>query len=122
MDTSSSEKRDENAEHVEVAYKLDGDGVHHAGFGIEEVRYGKSGAKAFFSSPYVFGAALLASMGGFSYGYGRLCFLDPCWTIISDPDVQIRGSYLSFSSCRNSASSIRRSALQPPTTDSIQVS
>lgn len=37
---------------------------------IEQVNYGYNGARAWLSSPYVFGAALLASMGGFSYGYG----------------------------------------------------
>lgn len=36
----------------------------------EGVKYGYSGARAFLTSPNVFGAALLASMGGFSYGYG----------------------------------------------------
>lgn len=36
----------------------------------EEVHYGYSGAKGMLKSPYVFGATLLASMGGFSYGYG----------------------------------------------------
>ena len=38
----------------------------------EEVHYGPAGARAFFSSPFVFLAALLASMGGFSYGYGTV--------------------------------------------------
>jgi hypothetical protein len=38
--------------------------------GAEEVRYGHSGWRGIFESPYVFGATLLASMGGFSYGYG----------------------------------------------------
>lgn len=43
----------------------------------EGVSYGYSGARAFLASPYVFGAALLASMGGFSYGYGMFHeFLD----------------------------------------------
>ena len=43
---------------------------------IEPVTYGYNGVKAWLRSPYVFGAALLASMGGFSYGYGKLysCF------------------------------------------------
>jgi hypothetical protein len=36
-----------------------------------EVHYGYTGVRALFSSPYVFGAALLASMGGFSYGYDQ---------------------------------------------------
>lgn len=37
---------------------------------IEAVTYGYTGAKSWLSSPYVLGASLLASMGGFSYGYG----------------------------------------------------
>lgn len=37
----------------------------------EEVHYGSSGWRSFLSSPYVLGAALLASMGGFSYGYDQ---------------------------------------------------
>lgn len=37
---------------------------------IEPVSYGYNGVRAWLRSPYVFGAALLASMGGFSYGYG----------------------------------------------------
>lgn len=37
----------------------------------EEVHYGYSGMRGILKSPYVFGAALLASMGGFSYGYGK---------------------------------------------------
>ena len=36
-----------------------------------QVDYGTSGTKGFFTSPYVFLAALLASMGGFSYGYDQ---------------------------------------------------
>lgn len=37
---------------------------------VENVSYGPSGLKGLFTSPYVFGAAILASMGGFSFGYG----------------------------------------------------
>ena len=44
----------------------------------EEAHYGRSGVRAFFSSPYVFAAALLASMGGFSYGYGKIDHLNGC--------------------------------------------
>lgn len=40
-------------------------------YDIEPVTYGYNGVKAWLHSPYVFGAALLASMGGFSYGYGK---------------------------------------------------
>lgn len=36
----------------------------------EEVSYGPGGVKGLVSSPFVFGAAGLASLGGFSFGYG----------------------------------------------------
>lgn len=38
----------------------------------ETVSYGKEGIRGLLSSPYIFGAALLASMGGFSFGYDQL--------------------------------------------------
>lgn len=38
----------------------------------ENLSYGDSGLKGLVKSPYVFFAAFLASMGGFSFGYGRL--------------------------------------------------
>lgn len=38
----------------------------------ETVSYGKEGIRGLMSSPYIFGAALLASMGGFSFGYDQL--------------------------------------------------
>lgn len=37
----------------------------------ENVSYGPSGIKGLISSPYVFGAAFLASLGGFSFGYDQ---------------------------------------------------
>lgn len=37
----------------------------------EHVSYGPSGVRGLISSPYVFGAALLASLGGFSFGYDQ---------------------------------------------------
>lgn len=37
----------------------------------DHVSYGSSGIKGLLSSPYVFGAALLASLGGFSFGYDQ---------------------------------------------------
>lgn len=37
----------------------------------ENLSYGSSGLKGIIESPYVFAAALLASMGGFSFGYGK---------------------------------------------------
>ena len=36
----------------------------------ENLSYGQNGLGGILKSPYVFGAALLASMGGFSFGYG----------------------------------------------------
>lgn len=37
----------------------------------DHVSYGPSGVRGLISSPYVFGAALLASLGGFSFGYDQ---------------------------------------------------
>lgn len=37
----------------------------------EHVSYGPNGLRGIFSSPYVFGAAFLASLGGFSFGYDQ---------------------------------------------------
>ncbi|KAK2595608.1 hypothetical protein QQS21_006655 [Conoideocrella luteorostrata] len=37
----------------------------------DEISYGPSGIRGVVSSPYVFGAAFLASMGGFSFGYDQ---------------------------------------------------
>lgn len=38
---------------------------------LGQVSYGKTGISGLFESFYVFGAALLASMGGFSFGYDQ---------------------------------------------------
>jgi MFS family permease len=37
----------------------------------DDVSYGPSGLRGLFGSPYVFGAAFLASLGGFSFGYDQ---------------------------------------------------
>lgn len=37
----------------------------------EQVSYGESGVRGLLSSPYVFGAAFLASLGGYSFGYDQ---------------------------------------------------
>lgn len=37
-----------------------------------DLQYGKSGLRGLLDSPYVFGAAFIASMGGFSFGYGMV--------------------------------------------------
>jgi sugar porter (SP) family MFS transporter len=60
------EKKAEIAAHEDREHAKD-----FAVLAAEEVHYGQAGVKAFLSSPYVFGAALLASMGGFSYGYDQ---------------------------------------------------
>lgn len=36
------------------------------------IEYDSNGPAGIFRSPYVFGAALLASLGGFSFGYGKV--------------------------------------------------
>jgi hypothetical protein len=67
---SPDDKREvqlEHQEHADLDLKADADFVQLA----EEVQYGYTGARAMFASPYILGAAMLASMGGFSYGYGR---------------------------------------------------
>lgn len=35
-----------------------------------DITYDNNGVKGILNSPFVFGAALLASFGGFSFGYG----------------------------------------------------
>jgi hypothetical protein len=42
------------------------------GIYADDISYGYSGIRGIIKSPYIFGAALLASMGGFSYGYGNI--------------------------------------------------
>ncbi|TQB67924.1 hypothetical protein MPDQ_004387, partial [Monascus purpureus] len=37
----------------------------------DHISYGPTGIKGLLQSPYVFGAALLASLGGFSFGYDQ---------------------------------------------------
>lgn len=37
----------------------------------QNVSYGPPGLRGLFSSPYVTGAAVLASLGGYSFGYGK---------------------------------------------------
>lgn len=37
----------------------------------EQVAYGPTGVRGLVGSPFIFGAAMLASMGGFSFGYDQ---------------------------------------------------
>lgn len=46
------------------------DGAIHEHLG-EHVSYGRGGVRGLIASPYVFGAAFLASLGGFSFGYDQ---------------------------------------------------
>lgn len=69
MDSSSKEKAThagvedtKHAEHVGVSEQNPLD--------YEKLNYGQNGLKGLVSSPYVFGATFLASLGGFSFGYG----------------------------------------------------
>lgn len=38
---------------------------------VEDVSYGPGGIRGIIASPFVFGAAFLASLGGFSFGYDQ---------------------------------------------------
>jgi hypothetical protein len=42
-----------------------------------KIEYDNIGPTGIFRSPYVFGAALLASFGGFSFGYGKIVIIKP---------------------------------------------
>lgn len=65
------EKSNPIVEHHDTEKVGPEDSFNFVRLAAQQVHYGYSGARAFFSSPYVFGAALLASMGGFSYGYDQ---------------------------------------------------
>lgn len=54
-------------EHAERPGSPQEDVLHLA----EHVSYGPKGIRGLFGSPYVFGAAFLASLGGFSFGYDQ---------------------------------------------------
>lgn len=57
----------------------------------DDVSYGPNGIRGLISSPYVLGAAFLASLGGFSFGYDQVCCYTTSLVLVTD----IRsGSYL----------------------------
>ena len=66
MSDHSSTEKAHGAKHEEQQVYLDEDP-----FNYEKIDYGQNGLAGIVSSPYVFGAALLASMGGFSFGYDQ---------------------------------------------------
>lgn len=69
MPSTHNEKSSSSLDHNEHSHY--GSGKNQVGEPvIEPVNYGYNGVKAWFGSPYVLGASMLASMGGFSYGYG----------------------------------------------------
>lgn len=49
----------------------------------EEVEYGAGGVKGLAENPYVFGAAFLASLGGFSFGYDQVGRI-PCRPLLKE--------------------------------------
>lgn len=60
--------KDKRPDHNEEVYS----GVSEQDpFDYDKLKYGNNGLKGLISSPYVFGAAFLASMGGFSFGYDQ---------------------------------------------------
>lgn len=61
----------------------------HHNVAAQEVSYGHKGVSGFFSSPFVFGVALLASIGGFSYGYGRSLCHRAAWPPDTLPQLTI---------------------------------
>ena len=71
---------DDLAERKEVA--SEDHEAHTTSFTAKEVTYDRNGVGALFRAPYVFGAAFLASMGGFSFGYGKLQLLFIYWSVI----------------------------------------
>lgn len=58
-------------EKAETAHKEHA-GEENLAFATEQITYDGSGLKGIIKSPFVFGAAVLASFGGFSFGYGTL--------------------------------------------------
>ena len=69
-------KASELGEHVENLPKPKSDDVSRRASEVllnhENLSYGPSGFSGLLKSPYVFAAAFLASMGGFSFGYGKI--------------------------------------------------
>lgn len=72
MDSKFVSAGEANVEQVENQAKGDAPILDAALNPSETVSYGKEGIRGLISSPYIFGAALLASMGGFSFGYDQL--------------------------------------------------
>ncbi|KAL2829046.1 general substrate transporter [Aspergillus pseudoustus] len=61
----------EHSEHGEVADITNKAEAHRGRLGHSAVAYGPNGVRGLFSSGYVFGAAFVASLGGFSFGYDQ---------------------------------------------------
>lgn len=60
----------------------------HPNFALEEITYESNGPKGIFNSPFVCGAALLASFGGLSFGYGEFFALQ--YRYLANNDFQIK--------------------------------
>ncbi|KAM0261347.1 hypothetical protein ACHAPA_009820 [Fusarium lateritium] len=66
-DDDDGTKHDVKADHLETptAHSPNGEVI------FEDVSYGPNGIRGIMASPFVFGAASLASLGGFSFGYDQ---------------------------------------------------
>lgn len=61
-------------------------------FNTEHLSYGESGLKGLIAAPYIFAASLLASLAGFSFGYGTS--LSPLLTeMFRLTEFQIKASF-----------------------------
>lgn len=64
-----SEKATEAQQEASIEHAEHERGLSHVL--ASQVQYDNAGLGGILRSPYVFGAALLASFGGFSFGYGK---------------------------------------------------
>lgn len=87
----------------------------------ENLSYGSSGLKGIIESPYVCAAAFLASMGGFSFGYGTL-FVSRDTLDRTNYNQQIKVLYHLSSRCPSFTINIHESGPVALVMDSIQVS
>lgn len=75
MDSDSNkDKYLSGGEHYEHVVEASPSPIHITDAALnpaEQVSYGPTGVRGLISSPFIFGAALLASMGGFSFGYDQ---------------------------------------------------
>ncbi|POR34925.1 Uncharacterized protein TPAR_04855 [Tolypocladium paradoxum] len=71
MDTISKSSPQDEPAMVENAHLTAVPTSQLPSFLADSISYGRSGIRGIIASPYVFGAAFLASLGGFSFGYDQ---------------------------------------------------